>query len=299
MKILSATTTAALLPYEVLAGTLARVVLDARAGRAAAPERAVHPLPEGGTLLLMPAWDQRLGVLKRVSVHPANPERGLAQVQAEVLVFDVRTGEAKLLLDGAVVTARRTAALSLLAVQRLAAKPPERVLVLGAGTQARAHLEAISTLRPGRVFVYNRTFSRAAELAAYGRKLGLAMQTVPIPDKVASEVELIVSATSSAEPVVPEEVADNTLIIAVGAFTPRMAELPAALVKQSQVFVDTLPGARAEAGDLLQAGVDWTKVRTLGDVLEEGPPADGPVVFKSVGSALWDLAAARLIYGGT
>ena len=297
MKILSATTTAALLPYEALAGTLARVMLDARAGRAVAPERTAHPLPEGGMLLLMPAWDERLGVLKRVSVHPANPERGLAQVQAEVLVFDVHTGEAKLLLDGAVVTARRTAALSLLAVQRLAAKPPEQVLVLGAGTQARAHLEALSTLRPGRVFVYNRTFSRAAELAAHGRKLGLAMQTVPFPDKVAPEVDLIVSATSSAAPVVPEEVADDALIVAVGAFTPRMAELPAALVKRSQVFVDTLPGARAEAGDLLQAGVDWAQVRTLGEALEEGPPAGGPVVFKSVGSALWDLAAARLIYG--
>ena len=123
------------------------------------------------------------------------------------------------------------------------------------------------------------------------------MQTVPFPDKVAAQVDLIVSATSSTAPVVPEEVAEDALVIAVGAFTPNMAELPAALVRRSRVFVDTLPGARAEAGDLLQAEVDWAQVRTLADALEESPPAGGPVVFKSVGSALWDLAAARLIYG--
>jgi len=297
MKILSAATTASLLPYPALAEVLAQVTRDAASGRAVAPDRAVHTLPEGDTLLLMPAWDDRLGILKRVSVHPANPERGLAQVQAEVLVFDTRTGEARLLLDGAAVTARRTAALSLLAVARLAPRPPRKILIIGAGTQARSHLEALVGLKPERVFVYNRTFSRGAELAAFGRKLGLAMQTVPFPDKVAAEVDLIVSATSSTSPVVPEDVRDDALVVAVGAFTPGMAELPAALVGRSRVFVDTLSGARAEAGDLLQAGVDWQRVHPLADALQQEPPTEGPVVFKSVGSALWDLAAARLIYG--
>jgi len=297
MRVISAHIAPTFLPYPDLAEALAEVVRDAAAGRAVAPDRSMHALPEGGTLLLMPAWDERMGVLKRVSVHPANAERGLATVQADVLAYDVKTGESLLLLDGAVVTARRTAALSLLAVQRLAPNPPKRLLIIGAGTQARSHLEALASIGLERVFVYNRTFSRASELAAHGRRLGLSVQTVPFPDKVAPEVDLIVSATSSAAPVVPADVREDALVIAVGAFTPRMAELPAALVKRSQLFVDTLSGARAEAGDLIQAGVDWEHVRTLDDALRQGPPKEGPVVFKSVGSALWDLAAARLAYG--
>ncbi len=294
MKLLSPSETASLLPYDQLAASIAEVLEDARAGRAVAPAREVHPLPDGGTLLLMPAWNEHLGVLKRVSVHPGNPARGLAQVQAELLVFDVRTGEARLVLDGATVTARRTAALSLLAVERLRAGKVRQALLIGAGVQARAHLEALAVLRPERLYVYNRTFSRASELAAYGRGLGLAVQTVPFPDKVAASVDLVVSATSSPTPLVPEGLADDALIVAVGAFTPEMAEVPATLVRRARVYVDTLEGARSEAGDLLQAGVDWREVRTLAQV---HAPVKGPVVFKSVGSALWDLAAARLAYG--
>lgn len=297
MKVLPAKTTASLLPYPELARALAAVMRDARKGRATAPPRQVYELPGGAHLLLMPAWDERLGVLKRVGVHPANAERDLPQVQAEVLVFDARTGEPKLLLDGAVVTARRTAALSLLAVRTLLAKPPRQVLLVGAGAQARAHLEALAALRPERVYVYNRTFSRAAELAALGRGLGLSMQTVPFPDKVAPIIDLIVTATASPTPVVPEEVSDGALIVAVGAYTPAMAELPPALVAKARLYVDTLEGARAEAGDLIQADVDWSRVRPLAEALDAPPQEDGPVVFKSVGSALWDLAAARLVYG--
>lgn len=297
MKTLSSAATSSLLTYPDLAEALATVARDAAAGRAVAPDRSAYELPQGGSLLLMTAWDDDLGVLKRVSVHPANPERALPQVQSEVLIFDVHSGEARLLLDGATVTARRTAALSLLAVKRLAVHTPKEMLMIGAGAQARAHLDALAALAPKRVYVYNRTFSRGAELAAYGRKLGLNMQTVPFPDKVAPVVDLIVSATSSTSPVVPEDVRDDALIVAVGAFKPDMAELPPALIDRSQVIVDTFSGARAEAGDLIQAKVDWQRVRTLVDVLDQGPPADGPIVFKSVGSALWDLAAARLVYG--
>ena len=294
MKLLTAAETASLLPYDRLAASIAEVLEDARAGRAKAPARSVHTLPEGGALLLMPAWDERLGVLKRVSVHPRNPAYGLAQVQAELLVFDARTGEARFVLDGSTVTARRTAALSLLAVKRLRGGKLRRALLIGAGAQAEAHLEALALLQPERLYIYNRTFSRASELAAHGRGLGLAVQTVPFPDKVAAGVDLVVSATSSPTPVVPENLSEDVLVVAVGAFTPEMAEVPPALVRRSRVYVDTLEGARSEAGDLLQAGVDWREVRTLAQT-EAG--AKGPVVFKSVGSALWDLAAARLAYG--
>ncbi len=297
MKVLSRDATTAALPYDDLAAALAEVLIASREKRVVAPERAVHSLPNAGTLLLMPAWDEKLGVLKRVSVHPANSERGLPQVQAEVLVFDARTGEPRLLLDGAVVTARRTAALSLLAVRTLQIRKPRQVLIIGAGAQARAHLEALAALQPERVYVYNRTFSRAARLTAHGRGLGLSVQTVPFPDEVAPAVDLIVTATASPAPVVPEEVSDSAMVVAVGAFTPAMAELPPALVAKARLYVDTLEGARAEAGDLIQAGVDWARVSSLAEALDAPPQEGGPVIFKSVGSALWGLAAARLVYG--
>ncbi len=101
---------------------------------------------------------------------------------------------------------------------------------------------------------------------------------------------LIVTATSSATPVIDDAVFPPTFIAAVGAYRPDMSELPPSLVQRARLFVDTLDGARDEAGDLLQAGVDWSTVTPLAAELER--PDRGPVVFKSVGHALWDLAAA-------
>jgi ornithine cyclodeaminase len=109
-------------------------------------------------------------------------------------------------------------------------------------------------------------------------------------------VSLIVTATTSTTPVLPDIVREDAFIAAVGAYRPDMAELPPSLVRRARLFVDTLEGARAEAGDLIQAGVDWGQVRALGDVLDSALPP-GPVVFKSVGHALWDLAASRLALG--
>ncbi|MER3444994.1 MAG: ornithine cyclodeaminase, partial [Meiothermus sp.] len=131
----------AALPYPELARALEAVLLERRAGRTQAPERLVMALPEGGTLLLMPASDPEIAVTKLVTVHP----RQRPSVRAELVVMDACTGERLAQLDGSVVTARRTAALSLLAAQKLAPRPPEPedvLLVVGAGVQGRSHLEA-------------------------------------------------------------------------------------------------------------------------------------------------------------
>ncbi|WP_456411740.1 delta(1)-pyrroline-2-carboxylate reductase family protein [Oceanithermus sp.] len=292
MKFWNAEETARRLPYGPLAEELAKTLRDAAAGRAQAPQRHVHRLPQEGSLLLMPAWDDTLGVLKRVSVHPANAARGLPLVRAEVVAFDAASGEPLAFLDGEAVTARRTAALSRLAVERLMQAPPRRMLLVGAGRQARAHLEALLELGLEQVFLYNRTLSRAAELAGYARTLGLSAQTVPAPE-AAGEVDLVVTATASPTPVVPADLGD-AFVVAVGAFTPEMAEVPPERVRASTVVVDTLEGAQAEAGDLIQADVDWSRVHALANVLERGPELAPPLLFKSVGSALFDLAAARL-----
>ena len=113
MNVLNPQETAALLPYTALAEELRAVLADKRAGRATAPPRLSVPLANEGMLLLMPAHDERLAITKLVTVHPHNEAHVLPSVQAEVLVFEAGTGRRLLWLDGATVTARRTAALSL------------------------------------------------------------------------------------------------------------------------------------------------------------------------------------------
>lgn len=295
MEILDAAATHALLPYPALAASLEAVLRARRAGATHAPPRLAVPLPDGAVLLLMPATDGELAITKLVTVHPGNDARGLPSIQAEVLVLEARTGRRLLLLEGAAVTARRTAALSLLAAQRLAPVPAGPLLVVGAGVQARAHLEALAAgLGVREAYIAARTPAHAAALAAHARRQGLTAQDVATPEEVLDRAPLIVTATTSRAPVLPDRVREDVLVIAVGAYQPTMAELPPALVRRARLYVDTLEGAQAEAGDLIQAGVDWAQVTPLEQALDGPRPERGPVIFKSVGHALWDLAAARL-----
>jgi ornithine cyclodeaminase len=297
MKILDAQQTAALLPYPALAEQLRDILAEQAAGRATAPPRLPVPLAGGGVLLLMPAADDELAITKLVTVHPQNAAQGLPSVQAEVLVFESRTGRRLLWLDGATVTARRTAALSLLAAQLLAPDPTGPLLIVGAGVQARAHLEAFTQgLGVRQVYIAARTPAHAAELARWAREAGVAAGAVTDPAAVLDQAALIVTATSSPAPVLPPQVRADAFIAAIGAYQPDRAEVPPALVRRARLFVDTLEGARAEAGDLIRAGVDWTQVTPLEAALASPRPASGPVLFKSVGHALWDLAAARLAW---
>lgn len=291
MKPLSAAETAALLPYPQLAETLEHVLRDKAAGLVRAPERLVMSLPGGGTLLLMPAADDKITVVKQVTVHPDRRP----SVRAEVYVMDTRTGERRLVLEGATVTARRTAAVSLLAAQKLAPDPNGPLLIVGAGTQGMSHLEAFRTgLGTKKVYIASRTLEHAEALAAYARTLGLDGEAATDLEIALEAASLIVTATTSRTPVLPDKVCEEAFIAAVGAFHPDMAEVPAELVRRSRLFVDSLEGAQAEAGDLIQAGVDWGEVKGLETVVLSTRRTPGPVLFKSVGHALWDLAAARL-----
>lgn len=301
MNVLNAQETAALLPYPALAGCLREVLIAKRAGRATAPPRLHVPLPGGGVLLLMPAADGEFAITKLVTVHPQNAAQGLPSVQSEVLLFEAATGRRLLWLDGATVTARRTAALSLLAAQTLAPNPAGPLLIIGAGVQGRAHLDAFTQgLGVRQVYITSRDPAHAAKLAAYARSIGVDAQPVARPEEVLDQVPLIVTATTSPNPVLPPGVRADAFIAAVGVYQPDRAELPPALVQKAKLFVDTLEGAKAEAGDLIQAGVDWSRVTPLEEAIalpRHGTDA-GPVIFKSVGHALWDLAAARLAWNG-
>lgn len=304
MRTFDFATTHQLLPYPELADELRAVLRDKRAGITIAPQRLALPIGDGGVLFVMPAADQDIAITKLVTAHPRNAERGLPSIHGEVIVMNARTGERLMLLDGQAVTARRTAALSLLAAQTLASEEAKRgaLLIIGAGAQGKAHLEALGRWLPANdVFIFSRTFANAEALAHHGRMMGINAEAIGTVSDMLPTCGIIVTATTSRQPVLEDRVRDDALVIAVGAYSAEMTELPAGLVRRARIFADTLEGARAEAGDLIQANVDWSRVTPLEAVVAEAAPtisADAtppsPVVFKSVGHALWDLAAARL-----
>jgi len=301
VEILDANQTAARLPYPELADSIREVALAGSSEELQAPPRLVLPLSEGGVLLVMPASDPEIAITKLVTVHPENPGRDLPTIQGEVVVMDATTGERLGLMDGSVVTARRTAALSMLAARELAPRPEGPLLIVGAGTQGRAHLEAFRDgLGVSRVFVYSRSSKSAVSLAGHARSLGLEAEEVEGPREVLDEVSLVVTATTSSEPVLPEEIPEGIFVAAVGSFEPEATEVPPALISTARVFVDTMEGAKEEAGDLIQAqragAFAWKDATPLEDALRSFERPAGTIVFKSVGDALWDLAAARTAF---
>jgi len=301
VEVLDGRQTASRLPYTELADSIQRVALARHEEGVRAPARIALPLPEGGVLLIMPATDGETAITKLVTVHPENAALGLPAIQGEVVVMEARTGERLGILDGAAVTARRTAALSLLAARTLAPHPGGSLLIVGAGAQARSHLEAFREgLGVSRVFIASRTTARSKSLAGHAKSLGMDAEIIRNPEGALDRVSLVVTATTSREPVLPDNVPDGIFITAIGAFNPEMAELPPALISRSTVVVDTLEGAMEEAGDLIQAAragaFRWENAIPLEAVLRESTELGGPVVFKSVGHALWDLAAARTAF---
>ncbi|MFC4340285.1 delta(1)-pyrroline-2-carboxylate reductase family protein [Cupriavidus numazuensis] len=308
---LDAASTAARLPYPELAGAIADMLAELRDGTAMAPPRIALPVGDAqggaGTLLVMPARNRRLVMTKNITVHPDNPRRGLPNILGEVVVADAHTGERLAMLDGPTVTGRRTAAVSLLAAQRFAAQPDGELLIIGAGVQALTHLEAfIAGLPVRRVWLHSRTREKAEALAAHAGSLGV---TAEVTDDVASvlpRVSMVVTVTSSLSPVLPDIDSglwqDHHFIAAVGAFRPDMCELPPALCQAAsasgRLLADTLFGIEEEAGDLLQAGIDWSTVQPFETAILQADAIrarrGSPLVFKSVGYALWDLAACVL-----
>jgi ornithine cyclodeaminase len=300
MKTFDAQATRDLLPYPELAQALQTVLQDKQAGKASAPPRLIVPIANNGTLLVMPAADEQLAITKLVTVHRDNYTRGLPSIQAEVFVMNSHTGERLCVLDGATVTARRTAALSLLAAQWFAPIKAGPMLIVGAGVQGQAHLEAFAAgLGVQEFFIASKTLTHAQALAKAANANGLKATAIEDVASVLPHASLIATGTTSVTPVIPDHVRADAFVAAVGAYNKTMAELPPALVQRATVFVDSLDGAQHEAGDLIQANVDWNRVTEIGSVIAAHAinttnTKDGPVVFKSVGHALWDLAAARL-----
>ena len=291
--------TAACLPYPLLVQELARVLADPSIQ---APPRTVQRLPGGGSLFIMPAFDGRIAIAKVITLTPANAGTDRPAIQGDVTVFDVATGERVLVLDGPTVTARRTAAVTVLAAQRLASSPHGPLLIVGAGVQGESHLEAFAEVLQVREFLIASLSATSAErLARHAQALGLQARVVPDANAALADCPMAVACTPAASIVLHALPRQDGFLAAVGAFAPHMAELGAGLCRhiatQGTVVVDT-PDARHEAGDLIQAGLDVASFASLGEVVRtRNFPVTGPVLFKSCGWAGWDLAAARTALG--
>lgn len=290
--LLDAAATRRHLPMAALCQQVALAATELANGQLHCPERQALPLPAQGTLLSMPASANDIAIHKLVNVCPQNSQLGLATIHGVVSVYDAPSGVPRLLLDGPTVTARRTAAVSLLAIRHLLPHPPRHVALVGTGKQARAHLDALAECYPGlRVDLHSRHLDTAAtccrQLATLPLNLG------PRCGEIDPAADVVILLTTSRTPLYDAPARPGRLLIGTGAFRPEMAELGATSIAGSQLFCDDVPGAQHEAGDLLQAGVDWTQVRGLAHVLAGQADLARPVLFKSVGSAAWDLAAAR------
>ena len=300
--VLSPEQTALALPYVQLAQSVRDLLTDPSVS---VPPRIVQPLAHGGSLFVMPASDGRVAITKLITFVPDNAQRELPAIQGDVVVFDARDGRRLTILHGPTVTARRTAAVSLLAARELASAPQGPLLIVGAGVQGRAHLEAfVQGLGVRQVLVASRSASSADALVAYALSLGLQAQRTDDPDTAMHDCTLVVSCTSAQAVALRGTPRDDAFVCAVGAFTPRMVEWAPEvcrhLADRGRVVVDTRD-ADHEAGDLLQAGLDVSALPCLADVIEQRPAwtrqsnRGGPVFFKSCGWAGWDLAAARCI----
>jgi 1-piperideine-2-carboxylate/1-pyrroline-2-carboxylate reductase [NAD(P)H] len=161
------------------------------------------------------------------------------------------------------------------------------VLVIGTGNQARHHVLALAALRPRWYLrVRGRSLERAQQFCA-----ALDVEVRPTRD---DEADVVITCTSSAVPVYDAPTKVPRLVVAMGSFRPTIAEVEATTVRASALFVDDLDGALHEAGDLLCAGVDWDRVGTLAQLARGEVALPTRALFKSVGCAAWDLAAARV-----
>lgn len=296
--------------------TLVDALEEAFAGRWHVPVRHHHAIADGGgsgaTLLLMPAWTDdapRGGFLgtKIVTVFPGNAGTEVPTVTGAYLLNDGGTGVPLAVMDGARLTLWRTAAASALAARHLARGDAEKLVVVGAGRLAPFLARAHASQRPiKRIAVWGRDHGRAQAAADGLRAEGFAVQPAADLPGAVRDADLVSCATLSPTPVVSGEwLAAGSHLDLVGAFQPTTREADDAAVRRARIFVDTRAGAMHEAGDIalpLAAGVITAAdiEGELSELCRGSVPgrrsADEITLFKSVGTALEDLAAAILVW---
>ncbi|MEQ8206478.1 MAG: ornithine cyclodeaminase family protein [Woeseia sp.] len=294
------------LPYDRLIVALE----DAFRSEIDVPDRAHHPIkvPDeaDGTLLLMPAWrtGSVLGI-KIATVFPSNMKKSLPSVNASYLLLDGTTGQPLAILDGAELTLRRTAAASALASKYLSRADASTLLMVGTGKLAPHLVRAHAAVRPlERVLIWGRRPEAARTVADSLAEESYSVRFVEDIQAAANEADIISCATLATEPLIKGRwLRAGQHVDLVGSFTPEMSETDDEAMSLADVYVDTYAGALVEAGEIVKAMKSGSLERAdiVGDLFEltrgtcstrRSPEAI--TLFKSVGSALEDLAAAEV-----
>jgi ornithine cyclodeaminase/alanine dehydrogenase-like protein (mu-crystallin family) len=278
------------------------------------PLRHHHAIPrEDGeaALLLMPAWTKEkegsfLGT-KTVTVFPGNLAKGLGSVAGTYLLMSGDTGEPLVTIDGHRLTLWRTAAASALAAKFLAREDASHLLLIGAGALAPYLARAHAAVRPIRkVSIWNRSAKRAEEVAASLAREAFAVEVAADREQAAREADIVTCITLSQTPVLEGAwLKEGAHVDLVGAFRPNAREADDDAIRRARVYVDTRRGALQEAGDLvipIARGI-FREADVRGDLFElcrgeaRGRGSVSEItLFKSVGTAIEDLAAAMLLW---
>lgn len=309
-RLLTSADVATLLSMDELIDAMDAALRQFSTGAVDQPIRTVLPIGEKKVFGVMPAHLRASGVLgaKLVSVFGVNAALDLPTHLATILLFSPNTGALVAVLDGRVITEMRTAAVSAVSARELARDEAQTLAIIGSGAQARSHLEAME-----RVFELNeiRVWSPTPDhQLAFITEMESITETKLVgcnsAEQAVHHADVIVLATSSSEPVVQNEwVASGAHVISVGACRPDQREMDPALIRRGRLFVDSRAAALVESGDVVM-GIQQGQfaathlVGELGEVLAgkiEGRRSPHDItIFKSLGLAVEDLAAADLVY---
>jgi ornithine cyclodeaminase/alanine dehydrogenase-like protein (mu-crystallin family) len=278
------------LRYEELIPAIARALTDLSLGRVVQPVRTVLPIaPHHGFLGSMPAYAGALGA-KLVTFYPRNEH--VPTHHALIALFRPETGEPIAVMDGRLITEMRTAAASAVATDLLARPEVAVLALLGAGVQARSHLAALRTVRRFREV---RVWSPRSS-ARFGERHDVL--AAPSPEAAVRDADVVVVATASQTPVLKGSwLSPGTHVNAVGATRPEWRELDDEVVARARVYVDSREAARKESGDVIAAPGDVVEIgEALAGAAAGRQTPDEITLFKSVGVAVEDVAAAALVY---
>lgn len=277
--------------YEDLIPAMERALADYSAGKVVHPVRNILPVEEHyGFFGVMPAVYGDVMGAKLVTLYPRNAGTELPTHQGIIALLRAKTGEPLAMVDGRLITEMRTAAVTAVAVKHLARRDAKVLAILGSGVQARAHFAALRCVRR---FEQVRVWSRGpANAAKFAEEIGA--KVLPV-DEAVREADVVVTVTHASEPILLGKwVMPGALVCAVGAVGARNREVDDEVMRGA-VLVDSREAAEVEAGEILMSGA---KVYAeLGEIVAgtKTLPTEGRVVFKSLGLAVEDLAAARLV----
>jgi len=283
-----------LLRLEDLLPAMRRALVGLSAGDVVQPLRMVMDVPgHGGMLFLKPALTPDALATKLITLFPGNAERGLPTLLATIVLMDPATGEPLAVMDGTWITALRTAAVSAVAADALCPPGPRVVAMLGSGVLARSHALALRAVRP---VTEIRIWSRdPANVARCARDVGgVACASA---EAAVRGADIVCTVTNASSPVLEGAwLAPGAFVAAIGAPRPAWRELDDAAMR-NVVIADSRESAEQEAGDVMLSGA--SVYAEIGQILagtRPRPPAGATIVFKALGQAVEDAAAARLVY---